>query len=735
MTFLAPGALFGLALLAIPIIVHLFKPRRVRQTPFSSLRWLHLTQQRMARRIQWHQVLLFLLRAALVTLLVLALARPLVVSRDTSGSVDTVLVLDVSGSMGRQVEGRPRPLDLARDLATQRLENAQPGDRTAVLLTGDKTTVFAAWTTDAAPYLTALRSLESLPTATDLDSALPALRSLLDHRRAGASIDVCFFTDNTTGSWTPGAISSFVTGLPKDEAISYRLVDVGLPAPRNAWLASARLRETGDGAALRVQAACSGGTPQERMLHISGLSGTGDLSKAVSLQPDRSTTLDLPLPADFDRVASRVRLRLDPPDELPGDDELFVNLDTAGVARVLLIEPEAGDDSSRPGFPLRTALAALAESTSPAADYRRTLRTPTSATVDEIAAANIVLLADVSELSAAQAEALERRVREGAGAAVFLGPDVQADVYNQRLFRPLQTADCLLPSSLGGVFQVPAARGGQAVWGRWNTRHPLLAGLVDPLLGDLTQTQSKAYVRFGENVGGDILAAFDDGTPALIDRQVGMGRVVWFNASADDRWCDLPRRNSFVPLVDRLLTYLSATGSRRSFVCGQTVTLRVPDDAEEAIVESSSGKRLEAHVETTTGGRFLRFDAPMEAGFYQVTFLASATAGKETAPHWFVIQSSRAESVLAPADPDTIRAWWSPAKMELVKPSAFAAALATDDGRLMLEPWLLLLAGLVFLAEMFLVHWLCPRINPAVVVPARRRGFVAPLRDREGVAP
>ena len=136
MTFLAPAAFFGLALLAIPIVVHLFKPRHVRQSPFSSLRWLHLTQQRMARRIQWHQVLLFLLRAAFLTLLVLALAQPLIAPGGGAIGVDRVLVIDVSASMGRRTEGRAAPIDTARELADRWLRQTRPPTRSAVLLTG-----------------------------------------------------------------------------------------------------------------------------------------------------------------------------------------------------------------------------------------------------------------------------------------------------------------------------------------------------------------------------------------------------------------------------------------------------------------------------------------------------------------------------------------------------------------------------------------------------------------------
>src|SRR5262245_49710689 len=99
LTFLAPAALFGLSLLAIPIVIHLLKPRKVRRTPFSSLRWLHLTQQRLSRRLRWHQLLLFLLRAAFITLLVLAIAKPIFDRRSAGGPSERFVIVDVSRSM------------------------------------------------------------------------------------------------------------------------------------------------------------------------------------------------------------------------------------------------------------------------------------------------------------------------------------------------------------------------------------------------------------------------------------------------------------------------------------------------------------------------------------------------------------------------------------------------------------------------------------------------------------
>ena len=209
MTFLSSGALFGLALLAIPIVVHLFKSRHVRQTPFSSLRWLHLTQQRMARRIQWHQVLLFLLRAGFLTLLVLALARPIWSPAGMAAGLDRIVVLDISLSMGRRFEERPTPWETARDFASQLIRNTLPGDRTAILLTGNTTEVLAPWTNEAALYLPTLSSLQSGAAETQLDSAFEPIRSLLAQRRPGIPVEIVFLTDNPANGWNTSEVSAF----------------------------------------------------------------------------------------------------------------------------------------------------------------------------------------------------------------------------------------------------------------------------------------------------------------------------------------------------------------------------------------------------------------------------------------------------------------------------------------------------------------------------------------------
>src|SRR6476660_9088982 len=118
MTFLAPFALIGVLLLIVPVLVHLFKPRKMKKTPFSSLRWLKQTHQRLSRRIQWHQWLLFLLRAGCILLFVLALTRPLIGFWGTR-PVDRFVILDTSRSMTYQAGETPSSVERATERASR----------------------------------------------------------------------------------------------------------------------------------------------------------------------------------------------------------------------------------------------------------------------------------------------------------------------------------------------------------------------------------------------------------------------------------------------------------------------------------------------------------------------------------------------------------------------------------------------------------------------------------------
>jgi hypothetical protein len=339
----------------------------------------------------------------------------------------------------------------------------------------------------------------------------------------------------------------------------------------------------------------------------------------------------------------------------------------------------------------------------------------------------VILLAGVPELPGSAVEGLEKRVRAGAGLVVFLGDRVKADFYNQRLYNPLQPSEGLLPvplkASAGGV--TVTGQAGLMTDIRWG--HPLLTPLYDPVYGDLAKTRFERYAAFTAAPGAKdvVLARLDNEVPALIEHPLGAGRVLLFNTTADDTWGDLRRRRSYVPLLDRVLAYLSAGGVRHSFSAGEPITLPLPTSAAgaEVTVITPGGARRSPRLLTVGEQTFLHLDEVREPGVYRV----EQAGQKETV---FVVNVTRAQSALTPADGKTLQAWWSPTRLELLTPEAAARRLSPADALWPLWPALVLGAGLLLLLETVYVAVLCPRVNPAVVGSVvHRRGLLRPLNE------
>jgi hypothetical protein len=90
-----------------------------------------------------------------------------------------------------------------------------------------------------------------------------------------------------------------------------------------------------------------------------------------------------------------------------------------------------------------------------------------------------------------------------------------------------------------------------------------------------------------------------------------------------------------------------------------------------------------------------------------------------------VVQAGRFDSVLEPMDRATLRRWWEPADCEVIRAADLGRDPAVRGGGLGLWPWLLLLAGLVLLAEFYLVHRVCPRASPKLAQNLVSRKAVA----------
>ncbi|HEY6219408.1 MAG TPA: BatA domain-containing protein, partial [Gemmatimonadaceae bacterium] len=105
MTWTTPLLLLGLAITAVPVLIHLVSRRRANVTRFPSLRFVPASRLIPRRVVSLTDTLLMAIRAAIVALAALALAGPMLQSRrevsGTTGVGARVVVIDTSPSMQR----------------------------------------------------------------------------------------------------------------------------------------------------------------------------------------------------------------------------------------------------------------------------------------------------------------------------------------------------------------------------------------------------------------------------------------------------------------------------------------------------------------------------------------------------------------------------------------------------------------------------------------------------------
>src|SRR5262245_49534053 len=148
MFLLHPLLLGGLALMGLPILLHLIMRQKPKHLMFPAFRFLQQRAKTNQRKIKLRHLLLLLLRMLLIALICLALARPRFFSERfhiANQNAAVVLVIDTSPSMEYAVAGKSR-LEETKQRALEVLDEMGDGSRVAIIDTGGK---LQEWTTVA----------------------------------------------------------------------------------------------------------------------------------------------------------------------------------------------------------------------------------------------------------------------------------------------------------------------------------------------------------------------------------------------------------------------------------------------------------------------------------------------------------------------------------------------------------------------------------------------------------
>lgn len=181
MSFLAPSALWLLALLPVVVALHYLRARRRRYDVPALFLWQR-AQTAVARRRRFSPTWLLAAQLAFVALAALALARPVVL---TDARADVVVIIDASASMAA-IESAGARMELAKRTARGVISE---GGRVALIRAGLEARLLAPVGTETELVLEALAGLQAGDAAGDLLRALELANAVLP----GAEVHV--FTD------------------------------------------------------------------------------------------------------------------------------------------------------------------------------------------------------------------------------------------------------------------------------------------------------------------------------------------------------------------------------------------------------------------------------------------------------------------------------------------------------------------------------------------------------------
>jgi hypothetical protein len=126
-----PILLTGVALVGLPILLHLIMKQEPKRLPFPAFRFLKQKQFTNQRKLRLRHLILMALRMGLIALVCLALFQPTMVSEGfnlrTEQPVAAVMIIDTSPSMGYVVSESRQGLNDARKKGIQLLEENLEG--------------------------------------------------------------------------------------------------------------------------------------------------------------------------------------------------------------------------------------------------------------------------------------------------------------------------------------------------------------------------------------------------------------------------------------------------------------------------------------------------------------------------------------------------------------------------------------------------------------------------------
>jgi len=643
----APWWVWGIGLLSLPILIHLINLLRHRRVKWAAMDFLLQSQKKQRKWIILKQLLLLLARMAVLALIALMLARPLV--KDAWGEIfgggttlHHVVLLDGSFSMTDRL-GDSSAFERGKRVITRLANqaNREGGRQRFTLLRFSK-----AGGTSSEPDLLEqpldndfnlqleklFEELKPSQTAVGPGEPLDAVRNWLGDNDDETQL-VYVVSDFRENEWSdPKQIREQLADL-EEAGAKINLVQCVNQTRQN--LAITRLAPRFGTRAAGVELL------MEVAVKNFGAPGGEQQSPAVAVRLEENgqsrTGIEIDEVAPGEEVVREFRVLFTESgehtlkasiggDPVIVDNSRFAVVDLPEQVPALIVD---SDPRGRDAYFLAVAL-------NPGGKVKTGLRPQIESPQflrkhEELAKFPVIYLCNLPRLDTSEIEALENYVRDGGSVIFFMGEQSSYSFFSDQLYRGGE-----------GLFPVPLKVSTELLVDRLEqapdiqvTDHPIFRTFLNMRNNPLDAVIIERYFQIPTgwepeaDSGVEVIAELRNGEPLVLEKPFGDGRVVAFLTKPSPTetklgsWNNWARNYSFIPIILSLQAYLSQPGNvDEEHSVGAPIVVQVDSEEYEPQVsflkpDATAADAVIVDAQPTGESPVASLEDTDESGFYR----------------------------------------------------------------------------------------------------------------------
>jgi hypothetical protein len=595
--FLAPAFLWALALLIIPVLIHLFNFRRYRKVLFTNVRFLRELKEETTRMSRLKHLLVLFSRLLALAFLVFAFSRPFIPHSDkTAANTSDVVSIYIDNSFSMEGVSSQGPLlDVARNRATE-IARSFPSATRFQLLTNDFSAAQQRLLTRD-DFLEEVNRIKTVYSGRPLSEVLIRQKEALQSGSAGMA-EVFVISDFQESM-------ADINNLEPDSGIQLNLVALPVQAQNNLYIDSCWLEspvvQINQPVTMKVRVVNNGDKDAESVPVRLVLDGIQKAVSAVAVAGGGKAELEFSItPSTAGWQKGEVQISDHP---VTFDDTYFFSFEVKSVLKVLSVNSEQNSPY----------LSALFEN-NPLFSFRQTRLEAVDYSI--FSQQDLIIMNQLRQVPSGLSEEIKKYLN--AGGTVCFFPDSSADLQSSNAFLVAVGSDQLngIVNTTDRITEV-------------DREHVLFKDVFENRSGtsgeriDFPSVERIFSIAKGSSSAAQVLLKTQAGLSFLSEHVSGRGLFFLFAVPLNPGFSNLSRHALIVPLLYRM-SLLSGRAASVSAWLGENkpLLLNIPPPAGDQtfhVVNTAYTTDLIPAVRLTPAGLSIQADAQMDkAGNYDL---------------------------------------------------------------------------------------------------------------------